>query len=46
MLVEREGHSSSRRRNRKGKMMERSEGWGSEEVERLINARKVACRKL
>ena len=28
------------------KMMERSEGWWSDEVERLIDARKVACKKL
>ena len=28
------------------KMVERSEGWWSDEVERLIDARKVACRKL
>ena len=27
-------------------MMERSEGWWSDEVERLIDARKVAGRKL
>ena len=26
-------------------MMVRSEGWWSDEVERLIDARKVACRK-
>ena len=28
------------------KMTERSEGWWSDEVERLIDARKVACSKL
>ena len=28
------------------KMTERSEGWWSDEVERLIDAWKVACRKL
>ena len=51
--MEREGLSSSREKNRKdnnnGKvrgMVERSEGWWSDEVERLIDARKVACRKL
>ena len=27
-------------------MMERSEEWWSDEVERLIDSRKVACRKL
>ena len=30
----------------RGKKTERSEGWWSDEVERLIDARKVACRKL
>ena len=28
------------------KMMEQSEGWWSDEVERLTDVRKVACRKL
>ena len=44
--VERKGLSSSIERNRKKKIMEKSEGWWSDEVERLIDARKVAGRKL
>ena len=43
--MERKGLSSSRERNRKKKMVERSEGWWSDVVERLIDARNVACRK-
>ena len=38
--------SSSRGRNRKEKMIERLERWWPKEEERLIDARKVACRKL
>ena len=39
--MERKCLSSSRERSRKGeKMTERSEGWWSDEVERLIDARK------
>ena len=37
--------SSSRERNRKEKMAERSEGRWPDEVERLTDTRKVACRK-
>ena len=44
--MEREGLSSSRERNRKGEMMESSEGWWTDGVKRPIDARKVACRKL
>ena len=44
--MERKDLSSSRERNRKEKLVERSEGCWSDEVERLIDARKVACRKL
>ena len=43
--MERKGLSSSRERNRKEKRT-RSEGWWSDEVERLIDVWKVACRKL
>ena len=38
--------SSSRERSRVEKMIARSEGWWSDEVERLIDARKVASGKL
>ena len=44
--MERKGISSNKEGNRKEKMMEMSKGWWSDEVERLIDARKVACRKL
>ena len=40
--MERKGLSSSRGSKRKKKMMESSEGWWSDEVERLIDVRKVA----
>ena len=44
--MEREGLNSSRERKGREKMKGRSEGWRSDEIERLIEARKVACRKL
>ena len=44
--MEREGLSCCRERNRKEQMIEKTEGWWSDKVGRLIDARKVACRKL
>ena len=43
--MEGEGHSCSGERNRK-EVTDRSEGWWSEDVERLIVIRKMTCRKL
>ena len=44
--MERKGLSSSREQNKTEKMTKKSEGWSSDEIERLIDAMKVAYRKL